>query len=142
MQRRDPYSNYDGNWADIDVRLLYVRYTSPEKRIRPFWGFGPSVGYYRYDYERDGEILDPYYTSADWDYTYALSGGIAGVFGVEWFAWDGISFLAEYRAAFTYTYWSEEYRLTNYGQHSSNRRISRQLEFQSQAVTFGIAVYL
>lgn len=140
-QSRDAYSNYDGNWADIEMRLLYVQYSSSENRVRPFWGVGPCIGYYRYDFERIDDVIDPFDWDIDWDYSYGLSGGITGAFGVEWFAWEQVSILAEYRGSIVYTYWSQDWNERREGEVHASRQISRQMSLSTQSVDFGLVVY-
>jgi hypothetical protein len=125
------------------LTALYIFYPSKIGRMNPFIGLGPSVGYELDDVSESG---------------YALSAGCRGALGVEWFATDNISFVAEYGLSLNYVYRdSDETRdFERYERDDGsfvrndrvsddrdrwNRDINRSFELTSSSVQLGLSVY-
>jgi hypothetical protein len=77
---------YEGSEGHLEATLEYLSYPNPTSRVNVFWGGGPLVRILG----EDGEE--------------AWSIGAVGVFGVEWFAAQTISFHAEYGVSVAYSH--------------------------------------
>jgi hypothetical protein len=136
----------DDSEQSIQLNLFYMRYPNPGGRIKLFYGAGPLVSFSRrlLEYERN------YYGSgrydikeSNWERYWAV--GLNGILGAEWFATDGISFHAEYRAVAKYTrgrYESDEFRFSSQGKTATYSETETDYwNFDASYVTFGISLY-
>jgi hypothetical protein len=131
----------DINAQRIILELQYIRYVSTDRKIKFFWGTGPTVRFNRAITETDyyESWSDTSIVLKDEDKSWGLGG--SGVLGIEWFARSDISFHAEYAVALLY-----EWRETRDEEFSGIefRQIStKNSGFQAYAssVRFGLSLY-
>ncbi|MBD3218643.1 MAG: hypothetical protein GF310_10230 [candidate division Zixibacteria bacterium] len=140
----------DGNTSNLilNISTQLMFYSTIEKSVNLYFGFGPN-----FNYSRDKDEFDLEYTYEDIPdrdgfenrYMRSWSAGFLGSWGVELFASKKISFIAEYGARIEYYSLyretnSEEYvdetgRFENFSEDSHDFRII------SDAVKFGISLY-
>jgi hypothetical protein len=86
----------------VMLELQYIHYVSAERKMKFFWGTGPTMLFNR-------EITDTDYYDSRFDISHELKNedkswglGGSGILGVEWFATSYISFHTEYMLTVLY----------------------------------------
>ena len=125
----------------IMLELQYVRYVSTDRKIKFFWGTGPTVRLHREVAETD--YSNSYYNISrplkDEDKSWGLGG--SGILGVEWFPIYYISFHTEYMLTILYEWQkirNDEVTGANYYSISTEEK---GIEIYASDVRFGLSLY-
>lgn len=133
--------NSDTNIQRIILDLQYIRYVSTERKIKFFWGTGPTMRFYRGIIETDynDSQIDTSFVLKNEDKSWGLGG--SGLLGVEWFATSYISFHTEY--TFTLLYEWRKTRDDDISGVNLFQSTSKNSGFQAYAtnVRFGLSLY-
>ncbi|UCE66034.1 MAG: hypothetical protein JSU85_14465 [Candidatus Zixiibacteriota bacterium] len=123
------------------LEMQYIRYASIERRIKLFWGAGPSLRFNREIIETD------YYDGFNnisrrlRDENKSWGTGATGVIGVEWFATSDISFHTEYILSIMYEWQKirdDDASGTNFVSISSEET---GIQVYASNVRFGLSLY-
>lgn len=125
----------------LNLELQYIHYPSIERKIKFFWGAGPSVRFMRditktdYYNSQTGNSLELKDEVKSW------GAGGSGVLGAEWFATSGISLHTEYTVSIFYE-WQKirDDEVTGPGFSTANRERNG-LEINASSVRFGLSLY-
>jgi hypothetical protein len=138
-------SSGEGHSWNTTINLQYLFYANPEADVNMFFGAG-VLGQYSRSYSEADDINSapnvPSSRSISSSESHATALGIAGLLGVEWFAFRSFSLHAEYGALLRYS-WGES-RSDNFsasGLHSSTARKSRGWDSGGASTKFGVSVY-
>jgi hypothetical protein len=119
----------DSNQGSVSTNLFYMVYPAPDREVLLFFGAGPIFSYSR---------TKTNYPDADRNnYSRIWSAGLAGVFGVEWFASRSISLMAEYTGNFSYISSVKE----AYSRGRTNKVDEQFFNIDSTGVRFGLSAY-
>ena len=96
----DKLETISDNSLSLQFDLLYLNYPNAGADLNWYWGVGPLVRISRANREMTYSITSQSETqkTSNTIETDSWRIGVLGVLGVEWFATEGISFHAEYRA--------------------------------------------
>lgn len=106
----DRLETVSDNSLSLQFDLLYLNYPNAGANINWYWGIGPLVRLSRANREMTYSVTDQSATQKTYNKyeTNSWQIGVLGALGVEWFATEGISFHAEYRAYGAYESASRE----------------------------------
>ena len=111
----DRLETVSDNSLSLQFDLLYLNYPNAGADLNWYWGVGPLVRLSRANREQTRQsYTQERYTKYE---TNSWRIGILGAIGVEWFAVEGISLHAEYRAYGAYESASRENRLETEDSH-------------------------
>jgi len=134
-------SDLNSNQHAATIRLQYLFYSAPSNKLTRFIGFGPVLNYGRgSSSSKPGSPFDN--NSSSESVQTGWNVGVNAVLGVEWFARENISVLAEYGVDLAYDRLkttSEFTRATGVDTRVVRRRSFR---ITPNAVKFGLSVYL
>ena len=133
------YSRYayrETNGQSFDLVVQYVVYAPEDTKARFYFGFGPIGSFYRNKYN---STEDTGYRNSQTSVNWAV--GLSGPVGVEWFATENISLLAEYGLILKYNWLSSTSRSTS-GTNTNRSKTTRcSLDVNPATVKFGLSVY-
>lgn len=141
----ESFSESDASSLAFDLTVLYLYYPSPDKRVNFFVGVGPDIGY-SWSERNDGAqscqeqiCVDTRRTST----SNSVSLDARAVLGIEWFATENISFLAEYSTHAGYRHATGESETRQREPERSTRSESNEdtFRFGSYDVRVGLSVY-
>lgn len=131
----------------FDLSALYLWNTKIKNEVSAYYGIGPSLGYSYYKRSQGNTNTSSNHKSSTINnYTSNVLGfGTIGALGVEWYVRENISILAEYSAAITYNFQSEN-KDSNQSYNSSNisqreERRTDNFRFSSLGAKLGVAIY-
>jgi hypothetical protein len=134
-------SDAEGNTQRLALELQYIRYVSTDKKIKFYWGTGPSIRF-------NNEVVETDYHDSyndisrklkDEDKSWGL--GASGVLGAEWFATSFISFHTEYMTTLLYEWRKvreDDALFDNYSHISTE---SSGFQVYASDVRFGLSLY-
>ena len=143
----------DRNGKSISINAHYLVYPSAGKKMKLFFGAGPSFQYAKSEREtffiRETEYsnVDTTYTLADSldliSYYRSWAGGLDCLIGVEWFVAKPLSFHAEYGVYLHYVHYKNDSRTESYDNNYDQWRNYKRKYFtlDSHPVRFGFSVY-
>ena len=138
----DSTGKQDGQSLELD--LMYMGYPNTRAPVNFFWGTGPLVEYSRAHRESKNVATSQTDTFVQWGETdvYSWEAGLVAAAGVEWFATQGISFHAEYRARATYgASEAEQSSGEDSGPRRSGTAETNSWRFSAVDVVLGLSVY-
>jgi hypothetical protein len=134
-------SDAEGNTERLVLELQYIRYVSTDKKIKFYWGTGPSFRF-------SNEIVETDYYDSYNDISRKLKdednswgAGASGVLGAEWFVASYISFHSEYVMTLLYEWRKvreDDAFLEDYS-HVTTK--SSGLQLYASNVRFGLSLY-
>ncbi len=130
----------EANGQYVQLSIQRVFYSRPGNRASLFYGLGPMASYRHTETTR---TTDTYGGQTDENDSKDWSAGLAGFVGVEWFATESISILAEYGAAFTYHH-SDRTTMSRRADPDQSRRNESEThgyDFDPAAIKLGLSVY-
>lgn len=134
-------SDAEGNTQRLALELQYIRYVSTDKKIKIYWGTGPSIRF-------NNEVVETdYYDSyndisrklKDEDKSWGL--GASGVLGAEWFATSSISFHTEYVTTLLYEWRKVREDNALFRDYSHISTESSGFQVYATDVRFGLSLY-
>ncbi len=137
---------YDTDLVSFQTTLHKLRYVNPDAAVNFFWGLGPTIGY-SHSKNTQHIVSATSDISSDRSNTInSFNAGVSAVIGVEWFATESISILAEYGSRLIYssdnsTSENVDYRNGEIYNESKNENKVSRFSFSANAVKFGLSAY-
>jgi hypothetical protein len=137
----------DENSQAINIIIQKIVYLDPDASINFFYGYGPKASYSHSNSKRTDTTPPPSIASSKREIAlHSFSAGISGVVGVEWFATESISILAEYGTILAYstskrTSTSRSTSESGTTNISTTDKVSNGFSLSADAVKFSLSAY-
>ena len=134
-------NDQDANSQNVAILLQKVFYTHPTNRTYAYFGVGPTGSVARSKSSgtatnTSGAVVKTSSLGRTW------AAGLTGSFGVEWFAYRSISFLAEYNTSAVISWLKQRSETSPTGGPVSIQETKRTTyHLSDDGVRFGLAVY-
>lgn len=140
--------NSDTKNHSFQLSAQLIRYFNPGGKLLLYGGAGPFL-LYDYSYTKSESVekisyqglLNPPRTTSTESKNRGWSPGIMGVFGVEWFAAQGISLMAEYGLQASYKWGKSESKSVAYSDITTSNSKQEGWNLGASRVKFGLSLY-
>jgi hypothetical protein len=134
-------SDADNSTQKLILEMQYIRYASIDRRMKLFWGAGPSLQFYRDITETDYHDIVNDISRKLRDENKSWGAGVSGVIGVEWFATSDISFHTEYILSIMYEWQKIRENRVSGTNINSTLFEEKEVRLYASNVRFGLSLY-